>query len=141
MNVRDTEGGFIVRLDRGERVMASLTDFCKRRGIAGGFLWGLGAVKEAEIGYYNLATREYYFKRIPEDREVASLTGNIALVDGAPFIHAHAVLSAMDESLSCVGAHLKEAEVAVTLEVFVIPFNTPLSRAYDDAVGLKLLTL
>lgn len=121
--------------------MQTLTDFCVARGINAGVLHAVGAVKNTEIGYYSLAKREYFFKTFAEDREVASFTGNIALVEGKPFIHAHAVLSAMDDSLSCVGAHVKEAEVAVTLEVYLTPFPTPFVREYDEETGLKLLKL
>lgn len=141
MQVKDVETGFLIKLERGEKVMATLTEFCASRGISGGILQAVGAVKNAELGYYNLEKREYFFKTLGEDREVASMSGNIALVDGKPFIHAHAMLSAMDEALSCAGGHVKEAEVAVTLEVFLSPFNTPVSRVLDDAIGLKLLNL
>lgn len=141
MQVRDVETGFMLKLSRGEKVMETLAQFCEKRAIKGGFLHALGAVKNTEIGYYSLEKREYFFKTIPEEREVASMTGNIALVDGKPFIHAHAVLSAMDEGLSCIGAHIKEAEVAVTLEVYLTPFATPFARAYDEETGLKLLQL
>lgn len=141
MKVRDVITGFVIKLERDEKVMASLTEFCEKRGIRSGILQAIGAVKNAEIGYYNLEKREYFFKTIPEDREVASLTGNIAIVDGKPFIHAHAVLSAMDDSLSCIGAHLKEADVAVTLEVFLSPFQFNFERKYDEGTGLKLLNI
>jgi uncharacterized protein len=141
MQVKDVEKGFMLKLERGERVMETLTAFCAARGIGGGVLQAVGAVKNAELGYYDLVKREYFFKKFPEDREVASLMGNIALVEGKPFIHAHAVLSAMTDALDCVGAHIKEAEVAVTLEVYLTPFDTPIGRAYDEGTGLKLLNL
>jgi len=141
MEVRDVEIGFMIKLARGERVMETLLAFCEKRGIKSGVFNAIGAVKNTEIGYYNLEKREYFFKKIAEEREVASMTGNIAEVEGKPLIHAHAVLSAMDDTLSCVGAHIKEAEVAVTLEVFLTPFALPLARAYDEATGLKLLQL
>lgn len=141
MKVRDVITGFFIKLERGEKVMQTLTEFCEKRGIRSGVLQGIGAVKNTEIGYYNLEKREYFFKLIPEDREVASLTGNIAIVDGKPFVHAHAVLSAMDDTLSCVGAHIKEAEVAVTLEVYLTPFQFNFERAYDEDTGLKLLNI
>lgn len=139
MHIRDVESGFVIRLARDEKVMASLTAFCESRGISSGVLQAVGAVKNAEVGYYSLEKREYFFKMFPEDREVAAMMGNIALVEGKPFIHAHVVLSACDETLSCVGAHLKEAEVAVTLEVYLTPFPSAISRAFDESIGLKLL--
>ena len=121
--------------------MASLIEFCEKRGIKGGVFTAIGAVKNTEIGYYNLEKREYFFKEVPEEREVASMTGNIAEAEGKLVIHAHAVLSAMDDTLSCIGAHIKEAEVAVTLEVFLTPLSVPLARVYDEETGLKLLQL
>ncbi len=141
MEVRDVEIGFMIKLARDERVMETLLQFCEKRGIKSGIFNAIGAVKNTEIGYYNLEKREYFFKKITDEREVASLTGNIAEVDGKPLLHAHAVLSAMDDSLSCIGAHIKEAEVAVTLEIFLTPFALPMTRAYDETTGLKLLQL
>ena len=141
MKERDVESGFVIRLERNERVIESLVDFCTRRGIQSGFFHALGAVKNTEIGYYPLETREYVFKKYPEDREVASMNGNVALVEGKPFVHAHAVLSACDETLSTIGGHIKECEVAVTLEIFLTPFGSPVTRTYNDDVGLKLLNL
>ncbi len=122
-------------------MIESLSAFCEKRGIKGAVFNAIGAVKNTEIGYYNLTKREYFFKKIEDEREVASMTGNVAEAEGKLVIHAHAVLSAMDDTLSCVGAHIKEAEVAVTLEVFLTPLSVPLSRAYDEETGLKLLQL
>lgn len=141
MQVRETQNGFLIVLARGEQVIETLTSFCKERGITGGVLRGIGAVKNATLGYYSLAKKEYFFKTFPEDMEVASMQGNIALVDGEPFLHAHVVLSRMDDTLSCVGAHLKEAEVAVTLEVFLAPHERPTERFLDEDIGLKLMRL
>ncbi len=139
MKVRDTGEGFVIVLSRGEKVIEALTSFCKERGIGSGIFRGIGAVKHATLGYYSLAKKEYFFKNFPDDMEVASMMGNIALVDGIPFLHTHVVLSKMDDSLSCVGAHLKEGEVAVTLEVYLTPFKERITRVLDENIGLKLL--
>lgn len=141
MQVRDTGEGFIIVLSRGEKVIEALTLFCKERGIRSGIFRGIGAVKNATVGYYSLAKKEYFFKTFKEDMEVASMMGNIALVDDAPFLHTHVVLSKMDDSLSCVGAHLREGEVAVTLEVYLTPFEERVHRELDENIGLKLLKL
>ena len=141
MQVRDVESGFVIKLSRGEKVIASLTGFCEKRSIKGGVFQAVGAVEDTQIGYYDFKKREYFFKTIPDIMEVASLNGNVALVDGKPLLHTHAVLSKTDESLGTAGAHIKEATVAVTLEVYLIPFAVPLARAYDDDTGLKLLNL
>lgn len=139
MEWRKGEHGYMIVLSRKEKVVESLTKFCAEEGITSGSFRGIGAVKNATIGYYTLAKKEYVFKTFPEDMEVASLMGNITLVDGKPFLHTHAVLSKMDNSLACIGAHVKEAEVAVTLEVFLMPSTVTVARELDDSIGLKLM--
>jgi predicted DNA-binding protein with PD1-like motif len=141
MKSRDVQGGILIRLERGEQVAASIAGFCESRGIEAATFSAIGAIKNTQLGYYSLETREYFFKTVAEDREVASMTGNVALVEGKPFVHVHALLSACDESLAVIGGHIKEAEVAVTLEVFLTPLGTQISRIMNDEVGLKLLDL
>ena len=141
MKEKDVEIGFILKLEKAEEVISSIADFCARRGIRSAIFQGIGAMKDTTMGYYNLAGRDYVWKTFPEDREVASMSGNVALVDDKPFVHAHVVLAACDDSLSCVGGHLKEAKVAVTLEIFLTSLPTPLTRELDDSIGLKLLNI
>jgi hypothetical protein len=141
MNVRDAHAGFVIRLERGEELIASITDFCSKRGIRAAVFQGIGAVERVEIGYYDLAKKEYFFRSEEGVFEVASMQGNVALVDEKPFVHAHAVLSRCDESLECIGAHIKEAFVAVTLEIYVTPLDIALARKHDDSIGLKLLNI
>jgi len=141
MQIRDVEHGFMLRLERGEELIESLTDFCARRNVHGGVFTGIGAVERVQIGYYDVSKKEYFFRDENGVFEVASMQGNVALIDGAPFIHAHAVLSRCDESLECIGAHIKSARIAVTLEIHLTPFDVPLKRELNDDIGLKLLSL
>src|SRR3989344_4301603 len=124
MKVRDAEKGLIIKLERCEELIATLTALCERRGIRNAVFQGIGAVERVEIGYYDLGKRGYFFRSEPGVFEVASMQGNVALVDEKPFIHAHAVLSRCDESLVCIGAHIKEAHGAVTHEIFMTVLAT-----------------
>lgn len=137
MYVRKVENGFLCKLEKGEAVMQTLADFCKERGIQAGWLNALGAVNNAEIGLYDLPSREYIFKTFADDREVVSMMGNVALVEGEPFIHAHIALG--DAQMQLVGGHLKEAQVAVTLEVMLRVYGGAIERKLDHDIGLKLL--
>lgn len=141
MRTQKTSAGYVLVLERGENVIETLTAFCTKENITAAVFQGIGAVERVKIGYYDLAKREYFFRDEPGIFEVASMQGNVALVDGTPFIHAHAVLSRCDESLECIGAHIKEAYVAVTLEVYMTALDTSLSRKMDDSIGLKLLDI
>ena len=129
----------MVRLDRGEEVISALTELCKNHGIEAGHLSAIGAVRDAELGYYDLASFSYQTRKLPEIYELVSFLGNVALVDGEPFVHAHATLGSPD--LSLLGGHLMSATVAVTLEVVLTVFDTRFERALDPEVKLKLLKL
>lgn len=133
-------GEYFLRLMKDEDVLPSIADFCARKGIQSGSFKAIGAVKEAKIGFYDLAARKYGSFDYPEEREVASMTGNVSHVDSKPFVHVHALLSDM-KSNSPIGGHVFEAKVAVTLEVHLTAFNESIQRALDDEIGLKLLDL
>ncbi|MDO8521829.1 MAG: DNA-binding protein [bacterium] len=141
--MRTTKDGknHLIILERGEDVIPALLRYCTEHKITAGVFTGIGAVNNIEIGYYDFEEREYHFRAEKGDFEVASMTGNITSVDGKPFIHVHAVLSRCDKTLECIGAHIKKASVAVTLEVFLTNVDVSLSRAYDECTGLKLITV
>lgn len=130
----------MIALERGEEVISTLTDYCAKQGIKAAVFNGIGAVERIKIGYYELKTKKYFWSEEEGDLEVASMNGNVAIVDGKPFVHAHAVLSRCDDTYSCIGAHVKEAYVAVTLEVFLEELDMKLGRALNEEIGLKLLT-
>lgn len=137
MDARKHGSVHVVRLDRGEPVIASLLDYLQRTRILGGSIVGLGAVVDAEIGYYDPVRRAYERTRIPEARELLSLVGTISRLDGRPFVHAHVTLGASDHSV--VGGHLFEARVAITGEFVIHAAAIPSVRAYDEDTGLKLM--
>jgi predicted DNA-binding protein with PD1-like motif len=132
---------YVIALARGEEFISTMTAFCEKEGIKNALFHGIGAVERVQIGYYDLGKKEYFFRNEPGVFEVASMTGNVALVDGKPFVHAHAVLSRCDETCACIGAHIKEAYVAVTLEVVLTPLRLKTARTLNEPIGLKLLDL
>lgn len=136
-------GQYILRLIKDEAVLPAIADFCKRKGILSASFKAIGAVKEAKIGYYDLSSKKYGSIDYPEEREVASMTGNVTLVNSDPFVHVHAVLSGMKkgEENQPIGGHVFEAKVAVTLEVHLTAFNEQITRAQVEEIGLKLLDL
>lgn len=136
-------GEYILRLERGEDVLSSITGFCKQKGILSGSFRAIGAIEQSNIGYYDLSQKSYGSRDYPEPMEVASMIGNVAQVDGAPFVHCHAVLSgiASGSENQPIGGHVFEAKVAVTLEIHLVAFNENIMREMDDGIGLKLLHL
>lgn len=133
-------GTFLV-LERGEELFPTVTRYCEEHGIHWAQLQAIGAVEDVEIGYYDLDSRQYVFRQEAGPFEVASMDGNVAELDGLPFIHAHAVLSRCDDTMECIGGHLRRATVALTLEVAMWEITQPLIRRYDDETGLNIINV
>ena len=133
--------GFFIVLSRGEDLFTSLVQFCEEQEVHWGQFHAIGALEQVEIGYYDIATKEYVFRTEEGPFEVASMDGNVSELGDAPFVHAHAVLSRCDESLECIGGHLRRARVALTLEVCLWQVTQPLLREFDDETGLNLLRI
>ena len=125
-------------LKKGDLVVDSIQKFAARENIKGALIQGLGAIKNFELGYYHLHTKTYerkWFK--DDDYELLSLNGNIAIKDGAPFVHVHVAVGEVDFSVR--GGHLFEAEVAVTVELGLTRLDRVPERHYDDCIGLYLI--
>lgn len=134
-----TDNAYIIRIDKGEHVVTSLTEFCKEKKINNAFFRGIGAVEWLKIGYYALSEKKYYFTEYPTLLEVASLSGNVTLKDSTPFIHMHGVFSGTDNN--AIGGHIEEMHVGVVLEIILTPLSSKVSRVYDEPIGLSLMDM
>lgn len=139
MLYKKTNQKYIVKLTKGEKVLEELTKFCESEGIKSGVLRAIGAIRGAELGYYDLDNKKYLYKKMDGDFEIASLIGNITNLNGKIFIHAHIVLS--DSNFQCHGGHLKEADVGAVCEVFLEPLEDEVTRKMDEEIGLNLMDI
>lgn len=128
-----------LRLMRDERLFASIVGYAAANGIGYAALSGLGAVSWISIAYFNVETREYEVHEIEEQLEVTSLVGNITIREGKPTVHAHVTLGRRD--LSVIGGHVIEAIARPTLEVWLDPQPTAITRLPDEDSGLFLMDL
>jgi len=141
MTYRYDGTNWIVRLNKGERLMDGLRQLIAQEKLASAWLQGLGGAAWAELGFYDLPNQTYHWQKIDEPLEITSLQGNIAF-DGAgePVFHVHGSFSRAD--MTAVGGHVKDLEVAGTCEILVRPWNgDKLTRKPDDQIGLSLLDL
>lgn len=67
----------VVRIDYDEEVIEKLTELCKKENITSASISGIGATKLAELGLYNMETREYKVTSYTGLYEVGSFMGNI----------------------------------------------------------------
>ena len=137
MRYQKTDSTYILTIDRGEKVIETVTAFCKSEGIQNAYFNGIGAISNLTCGYYALDEKKYYFTDYDSLLEVISLTGNVMLKDDEPFVHMHGVFTGTDNN--AFGGHVKEMRVGVTLEVILTPLASSLDRQLNDDIGLFLI--
>lgn len=126
----------LARLDHGGEIIGQITDLARDRKIRAAAISAIGALTRADLGFYDQTGQEYRVRAVEGPVEVASCIGNISLLEGEPFVHAHAVLA--DSSGVVLAGHLVRGTIFAA-EIFVQELaQADLSRAYDSQTGLKL---
>jgi len=140
MDYRELEGAreFVARLETGGDWRGQIEAFAAEEGVAAAVFFGLGAVQDAELLYYDQDDEAYYPERFDEPLEMAACVGNVSGLDGEPFAHTHAVLSREDGTT--VAGHLDSATVFAG-ELYVREFDASLEREYDETTDLDLWPL
>jgi uncharacterized protein len=76
---------------------------------------------------------------LDEQVELLSLIGDIAIYEGNPVVHAHAVIGRKDGTTH--GGHLLEAYIRPTCEVVLTESPAHLQKYFDPESGLVLIGL
>jgi predicted DNA-binding protein with PD1-like motif len=140
MHIKKLDNAYLLRLDYGEELIASLIEFSEREEVEGGFFHGMGGATSAVLGIYLIESeKRYHFNDFAGPLEILSVNGNIAMVGDERMVHAHATISGPDLNVS--GGHVKEIVVGGTCEIFVDLRTGTLNRRMDESVGLNLLML
>ena len=88
---------FSVRLVKEEEVIQSFTQWASDQKIGFASFQAIGALKEVELGYYDLHKKTFLKKIFKDDLELLSGLGNISWVESkTPFVHFHASLGQRD---------------------------------------------
>ncbi len=130
---------WVLVLERGEELVGTVTAFLEEREIYGGYVVGIGAVKNHELGYFDIEKKEYVKRTFEEVMELGSLLGTIGRFEGKPFLHAHVTVSGPE--LIAFSGHLMKAEVAITVELMLTDFQKELPRETDEETGLHFFRL
>jgi hypothetical protein len=130
---------YAIALETGDDAVKCLADFVRDQEIEAASLTAIGAFRRAVLGYFEWQNKQY--KKIPVDEqvEVLSLIGDVAVSEGEPTLHIHAVLGRSDGSV--VGGHLLSGEIRPTLEVIVTQSPSYLRKTKDPETGLALLAI
>jgi predicted DNA-binding protein with PD1-like motif len=129
---------FALVFDKGDEVVAGLTDFARAQRLGAAHFTAIGAFSDVTLGYFQRDRKDYKRMVVAEQVEVLSLIGDIALdQDNAPKVHAHVVVGLPDGQTR--GGHLLAARVWPTLEVILVESPAFLRKRHDPDSGLALI--
>ncbi|MDS0282554.1 PPC domain-containing DNA-binding protein [Haloarcula onubensis] len=134
----ETAQEYVCRLDHGADWRGEIEKLADEEGVDAAFFYGLGAVQDAEVWFYDQDRQEYDSMVFSEPLEVAACVGNVSWLEGERFAHTHAVLSRPDGE--AIAGHLNSATVWAG-EVYVRAFDTHLEREHDEPTDLDLWEL
>ena len=128
---------FMGRLPHGQDLIAAIENFCQEASLQMATFSLIGAVTSFTIGAYDQKQQVYITATEKAAFEIVTCTGNISLMDGKPFVHAHIVLG--DPEGRLVGGHLFSETVIYAGEISLQELaGKPLERAHDQTTGLSL---
>ncbi len=126
----------VIRLEIGEEIVESVKDVCTRHNVKAAHITGIGALKKAVVGVFNMDTKVYKSNEYNCFMELTALCGNASVMDSGSYIHLHASLA--DESGHAFGGHLNEGVIGATAEIFITVLNGTIERVHCDETGLNV---
>ncbi|MEA2081355.1 MAG: PPC domain-containing DNA-binding protein [Elusimicrobiota bacterium] len=122
-------------LKHGADLKAEIKRICAEEKIETGWFNVVGALEKLSVSFYDQEKKTYGKFEINEPREVSSCMGNVSLVDGEIFVHAH--INVADVKGAVRGGHLEES-VIFAAEAVIFPSAEIKERVFDSVTGLKL---
>lgn len=127
----------VLVFEAGEPVMATLKRWLAEHKIGAGTFTAIGAVRQVTLKYFNTTTRTYEERDLTEQLEVLHLTGNVGLLNGEPFVHAHITVSTRE--YQTYGGHFGDGVVSPLLELVLTRVGGALTRRENAESGLTEL--
>lgn len=124
-------------LKRGEDVLDSLNRCAKAAQLKGGMISGLGAITAPELGFFDLKKSRFTRRRFAGMFEVLAVSGNFSQDGNDLTTHVHVSLGR--SNFRVIGGHLLDAQVAVTMELFIVPLGEMPVRTMNPELGLRLI--
>ena len=127
MEYRKYGNQYLLRVDKGEGIAASIRELCEKEQIRCGAIHGLGAADHVELGLFRTDVKQFVGH---------TYDGNISQMEGKVYLHLHAVIG--DEENETRGGHLVEARVSATAEIVITAFEGGVNRRFSEEIGLNL---
>jgi uncharacterized protein len=129
---------FVLVFQTGDELSEGLLKFAKEKKLSAASFKAVGALSSVRLGWLNWDTKKYEPSvTLDEQIELLSLIGDVALKNGEPAVHAHAVIGKKDGTAH--GGHLLRASIRPTCEVVLTESPAILQKFIDPESGLALI--
>jgi predicted DNA-binding protein with PD1-like motif len=136
--INETPKTYVLIFETGDELADGLKQFATQQTLAAASFTAIGALCSVELGWFDWADKKYHPSvTLSEQLELLSLIGDVALKDGKPAVHAHAVVGRKDGTAH--GGHLLKAHVRPTCEAILTESPAHLKKVIDPESGLALI--
>jgi predicted DNA-binding protein with PD1-like motif len=122
---------------QGDEAFSGLHEFAEKYHVTSAHFTAIGALDGATVGWFDPQRKMYKKIPISGQHEVIGMSGDIALYQGRPVVHAHMVVGNPDGTT--YGGHVLEAKVSPTLEVMLTVDPATMQKKFDPATDLTLI--
>ena len=129
---------YAVIFSTGDDAYAGMIDFARKYQVTSAHFTAIGAIGGTTLGWFDPSRKMYKLMPFTGQMEVAAMVGDIALYQGKPIIHTHAVLGLPDGTTRA--GHVVAMDVRPTLEVMVTVDPKRMQRQYDPVTDLTLIS-
>jgi predicted DNA-binding protein with PD1-like motif len=137
LNPGEVTKQYAVIFYQGDEAFSGLLEFAEKYRVTSAHFTAIGALNRATLGWFDPQRKMY--KKIPINgqHEVIGMSGDIALYQGKPVVHAHMVVGSPDGTTRA--GHLLDAYVSPTLEVMVTVDPVAMHKRFDPETDLTLI--
>ena len=141
MNFRQIDASpktFVLVFQSGDEVAEGLLRFAREQKLSAASFTAIGAASSVRLAWFSWERKRYEPSvTFDEQVELLSLIGDVALKEGEPVVHAHAVVGRKDGTAH--GGHLLKAHIRPTCEVVLTESPAYLQKFIDPESGLALI--
>ena len=138
MEARKLKDTYYVRIDKGEEIISTLLEVCRKEQILSAVFTGIGGCADAQIQTFIPETGEFQTEYLEGMLELINITGNIISDENDNlYHHTHAVFSfKQGEEHRMSAGHIKATTVLYTAEIELRPvYGGVIRRKHDPETG------
>ena len=126
------------RIDKGDEIIKSVIEICKKENVESAVFSGIGGCSDAEIQTFIPDLGEFETEKISGMLELVSINGNVIKDENGDYCHhTHAMFSFKENGMhKSAGGHMKSATVLYTAEIEIRPaIGGSIKRKFDPETG------